>query len=834
MNVNSIQLMVRPTPAFARWSKMAPATLRHAFRHKAHGLLILLWMLTFGGTQFAQAQENPSDRLVRVQRQFTNQIRPILEKSCGDCHWGDNDDAGVNLEPFKTMDQLLDARKLWRKVLTRVAAREMPPEDSDPLTDQEHEAVTKWVDDLLNSVDCTNINAGRVTIRRLNRTEYRNTIRDLVGYDYRPARTFPGDDVGYGFDNIADVLSLPPRLMEKYLDAAEHITSRTIVDPNRGQYSKVIPGKEFRGTKASSKLEDSHMLHSDGSISYPIAPPFAGKYRFDVQVLADQAGDELVKMGISFTGKDLRKIEVPAAAEQKLITVSTDINLEARKQRLLISFLNDYYVPETDKSPKLDRNLYISSVTIHGPLDVEGVFAKQWLADLPDGIQPGEKHAKRVLRAFVSRAWRRPITNQELGRLMRLYRRAASGKATFFDGIRTCIQAVLVSPHFLFKIESPIEGRRETDNQGLDDYQLATRLSYFLWSTMPDDRLFELAAKNQLHQPEVLVAQVERMLADPKADALVNNFIAQWLQLPKLGKVRPDPDLFPGIDKTMRSDMATETRLLVKDLIKRNASMMELLDVDYSFLNERLADHYGVKGVEGKAFRKVSLKDTGRNGIIGHASILTLTSNPTRTSPVKRGKWIMENLLGDEPPPPDPDAVPLENQEELTGTTRERMIQHREDPNCAVCHKVMDELGFALEHFDAVGRWRDEDEGLPVDSRGELPDGTNFDGAIAMQAVIATNMKHKFVRCLTEKMLIYALGRGLEYYDECTTDLVIKQLAENEYRFSDLVTQVVLSKPFRERSRSSSRRLKPSPDEQSSIGNDADPNADVSVRNSER
>ena len=831
MNFSSTQLTVRQPPAAAWASTLASILLR--FRRLGFLIGPVLFLM-FGGPQVAQAQENPSDRLVRVQSQFTSHIRPILEKSCGDCHWGDNDDAGVNLEPFKTMDQLLDSRKLWRKVLTRVTAREMPPEDSQPLTDQEHEAVTKWVDDLLNSVDCTNINAGRVTIRRLNRTEYRNTIRDLLGYDYRPARTFPGDDVGYGFDNIADVLSLPPRLMEKYLDAAEHITSRTIVDPNRGQYSKVIPGKEFRGTKASSKLEDSHMLHSDGNISYSIVPPCAGKYRFDVQVQADQAGDELVKMGISFTGKQLHIIDLPASAQQKMTTVSADIHLESIKQRLLISFLNDYYAPETDKSPALDRNLYVSQVSIHGPLDAEGTFATQWLSDVPDGRQPGQKEAKQVLRAFASRAWRRPITNQELGRLMQLYRKAASGKATFFDGMRTCAQAVLVSPHFLFKVESPIEGGQQANNQSLDDYQLATRLSYFLWSTMPDDQLFELAAENKLNQPKVLIAQVERMLADPKADALVDNFIAQWLQLPKLGKVHPDPDLFPGIDKTMRSDMATETRLLVKDLIKRNASMLELLDVDYSFLNERLADHYGVKGIEGEAFRKVSMKETGRNGIIGHASILTLTSNPTRTSPVKRGKWIMENLLGDEPPPPDPDAIPLENQEELTGTTRERMLQHREDPNCAVCHKVMDELGFALEHFDAVGRWRDEDEGLPVDSRGELPDGTNFDGAIAMQAVIATNMKHKFVRCLTEKMLIYALGRGLEYYDECTTDLVIKQLAENEYRFSDLVTQVALSKPFRERSRSGPRRLKPDSDTPASIEDNADANANVNVRRSER
>jgi hypothetical protein len=257
--------------------------------------------------------------------------------------------------------------------------------------------------------------------------------------------------------------------------------------------------------------------------------------------------------------------------------------------------------------------------------------------------------------------------------------------------------------------------------------------------------------------------------------------------------------------------MATETKLLLNDLIRNDASVLKLLEVDYTFINQRLADHYGIEGVAGSRFQKVSLSDNQRGGIISHASILTLTSNPTRTSPVKRGKWIMENLLGEEPPPPDPDAIPLENQEELKGTTRQRMIQHREDPNCAVCHQVMDELGFALENFDAVGRWRDQDEGLPVDSRGELPDGTRFNGAGAMQAVIANDMKQKFVRCLTEKMLIYALGRGLEYFDECTVDEIIHQLPKDNYRFKSLITEIVLSKPFRERSAAGGKPLPPKP-----------------------
>lgn len=748
---------------------------------------------------YGTSQEKPADRLLRVQKRFKNQIRPILKKSCGDCHWGDNDDAGVNLEPFETIDQLLDARKLWRKVLTRVAAREMPPADSEPLTDKQHQQVTTWIDDLLNSVDCSNIHAGRVTIRRLNRTEYRNTIRDLFGYDYRPSRNFPGDDVGYGFDNIADVLSLPPRLMEKYLDAAEHIASRTIVDPDRGQYRKKIAGSEFRASDASQPFKEFHAIYSNGSISHSINAPVKGRYRVEVMLRASEAGDEQAKLGVGLQGSSPKVLTVPASGD-RMTAVSTDLQLEKGRQRLQLSFLNDYFVPATENRPAIDRNLFIATVSLHGPLDANGDFSKRWLAEIAPANQLTVKDARNVLESFVTRAWRRPATESDMQRIMQLYRTSTHGSANFYDGIRTCVQAVLVSPHFLFKIETPHAGEADSDGARLNDFQLATRLSYFLWSTMPDDKLFELAADNTLHRRDVLIAQVKRMLKDPKADALVDNFVAQWLQLPKLAKVRPDPDLFPGVDQALRRDMAIETKLLVNDLIKRDASIIDLLDADYTFLNRRLASHYGVEGVSGDSFRKISLKESGRSGIISHASILTLTSNPTRTSPVKRGKWIMENLLGEEPPPPDPDAIPLENQEQLTGTTRQRMIQHREDPNCAVCHKVMDELGFALENFDAVGRWRDQDEGLPVDSRGELPDGTTFDGADAMQAVIATNMKHKFVQCLTEKMLIYALGRGLEYFDECTTDAIMVPLAENDYRFSELITQIVLSKPFQERS----------------------------------
>jgi len=333
----------------------------------------------------------------------------------------------------------------------------------------------------------------------------------------------------------------------------------------------------------------------------------------------------------------------------------------------------------------------------------------------------------------------------------------------------------------------------------LNDFELATSLSYFLWSTMPDESLFQLASEGKLNNPAIYREQFERMLADPKSVALVDNFVTQWLQLSHLESVQPDPDLFPGIDLQMRSDMITETKLLVQELIRQDAKITDLLSSEFTFVNQRLAGYYGITGIEGESFVKVLTSKTGRVGLLTHASILTLTSNPTRTSPVKRGKWIMENLLGEEPPPPDPTAMALEEQAELTGTVRERLEQHRADPNCAVCHTVMDELGFALENYDAVGRWRDDENGSPIDSVGLLPNGTQFSGALEVQQAIATKMRDQFVRCLIEKTLIYATGRGLEYYDECAIDIIAGTLAEKDYRFSELFYQVAISAPFLQR-----------------------------------
>lgn len=737
-------------------------------------------------------REFPTDdaELRSVQRQYNEEILPTLKKYCADCHWGSEAEADFNLEGFETLDQLLNGRKKWKKVVVRVAAKEMPPENENPLPESDRQAALNWIDHLLNVVDCTDINPGNVTIRRLNRTEYKNTIRDLVGLHYEPADQFPGDDVGYGFDNIADVLSLPPILMEKYLKAAEEITTRAIIDPSKPVYSRTINGNQFNKTRGSRPYDGFHLMTTNGTIDFAVDVPITGNYDVEVRAFGDQAGDESVQMSFGANGKSIGTKPV-LAEDNEHGRYEFVAALNQGKNRLEVSFLNDYYEKDIG-----DRNLNLAGITIKGPIGFIPTSQKMLVPNSPQGRAAQRVEAGKALRAFMSRAYRRRVTKSELSRLLKLYDHARESGEGFELSIRFAFQAVLVSPHFLYKIESPTPAGKISS---LTDAEMATSLSYFLWSTMPDEELLRLANKGKLSNPDVYLQQIKRMMNDPKAESLVENFVAQWLQLRHLEQFNPDPELFPGADEALRQDMATETKMIFSDLIQRDASILEILETEISFINHRLARHYGIDGVEGEEFRRVSMREHGRIGLMTQASILTLTSNPTRTSPVKRGKWIMENLLGEQPPPPDPAAMQLEDQAELTGTLRQRMEQHRADPACAGCHQVMDQLGFALENYDAVGKWREFEDANEIDATGVLPDGTAFSGAIELQQTVKTKLQAQFVRCLTEKMLIYSLGRGLEYFDECTVDKIVQQLEPNDYRFSDLIIAVATSDPFLKR-----------------------------------
>jgi hypothetical protein len=572
------------------------------------------------------------------------------------CHSGARARGRVVLEGFTDDASALQKRAVWERVSDALRSGDMPPAGRPRPTADELDRINGWLDKVVFQTSCDGpIDPGSVTLRRLNRAEYNNTIRDLVGVDFQPANDFPQDDVGYGFDNIGDVLSLPPLLLEKYLAAAEKITQKAFASP---------------------------------------------------------------------------------AARKRLLVVTTQ----------------------------------------------------------------NEESARQILRTFASRAYRRPVNDIELQRLLRFVEMAEKNGDGFEAGLQLAMQAVLVSPHFLFRVEVD----RRPDNPKaihfVNYYEMASRLSYFLWSSMPDDELFELARKKTLRDPAVLEAQVRRMLKDPRARGLVDNFAGQWLQTRNLKDFKPDPDLFPGFDEKLRSAMLTETELFFANVLREDRSILDFIDADYTFVNERLARHYGLTGVKGDEFRRVSLAGTPRGGILTQAAVLAVTSNPTRTSPVKRGKWILDNILGTPPPPPPPGVEELKDDKEavLSGTLRQRMEQHRANPNCASCHQRMDPLGFGFENFDAVGAWRTHEGKHAIDPSGTLPGGQTFKGPAELRRILK-GRQDAFARCLAEKLLTYALGRGVERYDRCALDQIVKNTAGGDYRFSRLVIEIVKSDPFQKR-----------------------------------
>jgi len=632
---------------------------------------------------------------------------------------------------------------------------------------------------------------GRVTLRRLNRAEYNNTIRDLFGIDIKPADIFPSDDVGYGFDNIGDVLTLPPVLLERYLEAAENVMRAVIVTAD----IDTAPIKTGKGGTLASR----------GEIGQEFDLSADGQYVVRARAFGDQAGDEPVQMEFRIDGKEKKKVDVSAkqsAPQDYEITLT----LEKGKHQFAVAFLNDYYKPDApDPKQRGDRNLHVEKFTVIGPVGVmpeelpeahKRFFSKPIEAKIDRDTQ--RQQVRDLVRPLASRAFRRRATDAEMDGLVALFDFAREKGETVERSMQITTSAILVSPSFLFRIEKDApSGKTRT----LSDVEMASRLSYFLWSSLPDDELFRAGVKGELHTDKQLIEQALRMLKDPKSKALVENFAGQWLQLRNLDTFFPDKERFPDYDDALKSAMRRETEEFFSYLVREDRSVLEFLDADYTFVNERLAKHYGLQGISGEEFRRVSVDPAQRGGLLGQASILSVTSNPTRTSPVKRGKWILENLFASPPPPPPPNVPELavENKEKpLTGTLRQQMEQHRSDPSCAACHQLMDPLGFGLENYNAVGAWRTDDGLHPVDPSGELPDGPSFKGPAELK-IILKGREEEFRRCFAEKMLTYAIGRGLEHYDACAVQRISRECAENGNRFSVIVTEIVLSPAFRQR-----------------------------------
>jgi hypothetical protein len=746
---------------------------------------------------------------------FERDVALVVSKYCIGCHSGATPSGGIRLGTDATLTAMLAHSDLWDRVAANIDNRHMPPEGVPAPTAAERATLVGYVQTTLAQADCKLHDPGRPTARRLNRVEYDNTIRDLTGLDLKLSADFPSDDVGYGFDNIGDVLSLSPLLMEKYLTAAGKVAHAAITAPEDRRGTPVVKGTTISGTDmtgAGSVYEQTggFYLSGSGEAGADYDFPAAGRYRFRVVAWEQKAGADHAQMAIRFGGKTLQTVAVNGT-QDKASSFVVPIDVPAKgTQRLSIAFLNDYYnVDSPDPKMRGDRNLIVQSFRIVPtesvviPAPPVSAASGRIVRFLPAAPTEAARAlaTRRNMTAFALRAYRRPPTPAEIDRLCHVAALARAQGGSFEAGMQYAVQAALVSPNFLFRFESDARPGDRAAHHLVSDYELATRLSYFLWSTMPDDRLFDLASRGRLHDPVVLKAEAHRMLADTRSTALADNFAAQWLTLRKLQNVAPDPARFPEWNDALRSAMRTETLMYFNGIMRGDRSVLEFLDSNYTYLNEPLARLYGNTEVMGNEFRRVALRSGQRGGVLTQASVLTVTSNPTRTSPVKRGKWVMENLLGIAIPAPPPGVgqLPDDKKAPLVGTLRQRMEQHRINPACANCHAQMDPIGFGLENFNAIGKWRTLDDGAPIDASGKLPGGgPAFDGPGPLRAVLKAKAP-LFVHNLSEKMLTYALGRGLESYDRCNVDTIAANVTQHDYKFSSLIEGIVASDPFRYR-----------------------------------
>lgn len=789
-----------------------------------------VWVLLALGSQRAQTANaaDPAFNTVGV---------AFVQKHCVMCHGEQNKKADLSLSADKDDFSVFKNRKRWDLAIEMIEAGEMPPAKQPRPTPAEIEQFTASVQAAFaNGNKAAKLDPGRVTIRRLNRTEYNNTIRDLVGVDFQPAEDFPSDDIGHGFDNIGDVLTVSPVLMERYLAAAESIANRAIM-PNPPKPTKYTLASKYcePGGKDVIKGPAFRRLSPTKDATPQESGPVAAKVRYSVEseyilrtkVYGKPIKGQPLRVALLITGKDvepspteeldqivgaarktmlpariLKVVEVQAREQKKAEMLEVPFGKIPGVEKISLAILkNDN--EERDEQPEL----FFEYLQLEGPLDPRPSSHYRILACSADKSQP--EQTREVLTRFASRAYRRPATEQEVSRLVELVDEAMAGGADWQTGIQFAMQAVLVSPKFLFRVE--LDNRPQGDApRPLDEFQLAARLSYFLWGSMPDLELFTLAHQGKLTAN--LESQVRRMLLDPKATSLVDNFAMQWLQLQRLQTFTPDSKAFPSFNEPLRQAMMTETRLFIGEVIRDNRSILDLIDGNFTYMNETLAKHYGVidtvgtrygqkptkKGdqIKGKDWFRVELADVQRGGLLTQASILTVTSNPTRTSPVKRGRWVLEQILGTPPPPPPPNVPELEEGKQLVGTLRERMEQHRANPSCASCHARMDPIGFAFENFDAIGKFRDKDGDHAIDASGTLPDGKSFQGPAEFKTILKEK-KELFARSLTEKMLTYALGRGLEYYDQPAIDRIVAGLDRDNYQFSTLMTEIAKSDPFR-------------------------------------
>ncbi len=751
--------------------------------------------------------------------------RAFLNQYCGYCHNDQTKSGSMTLTKLD-LEHLDRSSELGEKVARRVRLGLMPP----PGLPRPKVEVTKdfaaSIETAIDRIAAANPHAGRPALHRLNRTEYANSVRDLLGVQVDVSALLPPDDMSHGFDNMADVLTVSPTLLDGYIRAAGRISREAVGDPDALAHTSTysIPRvtsqiRHVEGTPFGTRggLAVSHTFPADGDYVFKI-----GYYYSPTGPLFGVNQGKGHQVEIAIDGERVALIDVnPAITLAKDGVKTQPVHVTAGVHRLSASFPIKADGPIEDEFRMVEQTLvdvsagavpgittlpHLHELSVTGPTNITGISESSSRRKIftcrPAAAADEVGCAKQIIAALSRQAFRRPSTTRDLESLLGFYQ-TGRNEGSFDAGIRTAIQAILASPEFIFRFEREPAGR--TTNYRIADLELASRLSYFLWTTAPDEPLIALASAGKLKDPATLEQQVRRMLADPKAESLSNKFAAQWLHLQNLNDINPDLYLFPDFDKTLSRSMRRETELLFNNIVRQDRPMLELLTADYTFVDERLARHYAIPNVMGSRFRRVAVTDENRKGVLGHAGILMLTSTAIRTSPVQRGKWVMEVLLGTAPPPAPPNVPALpENSEGRTGhaaklvSVRERLEAHRANPACASCHKLMDPIGFALENFDAVGVWRTNDSGSRIDASGQMFDGAKLSGPSSLRDAVLSH-SDSYIGAFTENLLAYALGRVIDHNDMPVVRSIARDAATHDFRFSSFVLSIVNSVPFQMR-----------------------------------
>ena len=754
--------------------------------------------------------------------------RALIDRYCVSCHSDRLKTAGLSLESLD-LRQIAQHKDAWEKVVRKVSAGAMPPAGAPRPAPTELAALVASLENSLDRAAAARPNPGRPVLHRLNRAEYGNAVRDLVALEIDPASLLPADELSHGFDNIGDALGLSPVLLERYLAAADTISALAVGDPSLGAGSEsfVARGDSHQidhidglplGTRGGLLIRRNFPLDGDYVLSAKLyrtnngftrglASPHQVEFTIDGErVFLHTIGGQddwalLLANPASADSFDARlKVRVPVKAGPHTVGVTFVEKTGARNVTIYRPLRGPVDSVDSDGVPKID------SVLIAGPFDASGPgdtpSRRRIFTCRPAAARDERTCATTIVSTLARRAFRRPVSQADIRQLMTFYDAGRTSRGTFEGGIQLALRRILADPAFLFRAERDPAGVAPGAAYAISDLELASRLSFFLWSSIPDDALFRSAEGRRLRNTEELLAQVRRMLADDRSASLVSNFAGQWLQLRNLARVAPDPLEFPDFDDDLRRAFRRETEMLFESIVRDDRSILELLTADFTFVNERLARHYGIKGVTGSRFRRVAVADPARRGLLGHGSILAITSHPNRTSPVKRGKWILENLMGSPPPPPPPDVPAFDEKQDRARprTMRERMEEHRRTPACANCHRLMDPIGLAMENFDGIGGWRARDGGVRIDASTQLADGTTVNGVVELRDALLRRPE-VIVRTLTENLMTYALGRALTADDMPAVRAIMRDAARSNYRFSAIVTGIVTSAPFRMRMR---------------------------------